>query len=163
MKTDNLQNKPKSKIELIFNAILYEICGSILASVLMKLISGYELVDTFFLSIMLSFIALFWNMIFNYLFDRYLIKKRGNIVKTAKDRILHGIGFEAIFAIFALAFIMLYKQIGFVEAMMMEAFFLIFFLVFTMIFTYLYDMCRAFVVKKFCHSKEHNKQTPYLS
>ncbi|WP_392562436.1 PACE efflux transporter [Orbus sturtevantii] len=143
MKPADLQKQPKKKVELIFSAILYEIIGSILASISLKIMSDYDAVDTFFLSIMLSFIALFWNMIFNHLFDRYLIKKRGNIIKSTRDRILHGIGFEAIFSIIALVFIMVYKQISIVDAFFMEVFFLIFFLVYTIVYTYIYDVVRG--------------------
>lgn len=152
----NLQNQPKKKLELIFSAILYEIIGSVLASILLKIISDYNAIDTFFLSVMLSFIALFWNMIFNHLFDRYLIKKQGNIIKSAKDRILHGFGFEAVFSIFALTFIMFYKQIGLKEAFFMEAFFLTFFLIYTMVYTYIYDLARGWLLTKQLVSPTHS-------
>lgn len=153
MNAKDLQKQPKKRLELIFSAILYEIIGSILASIVLNLISDYNAVDTFFLSITLSFIALFWNMLFNHLFDRYLIKKRGNIIKTPRDRILHGIGFEAIFAIFALAFIMVYKQIGLIDAFFLEAFFLLFFLTYTVVYTYIYDMTRGFLLIKMYNNR----------
>lgn len=148
MSRTDLQKKPKKKSELIFSAILYEIIGSILASISLKIIGDYSALDTFFLSIILSFIALFWNMIFNYIFDRYLIRRQGNIIKSVRDRIFHGIGFEAIFSVFALFFIMLYRQIGFIEAIFMESFFLVFFLIYTIIYTYIYDISRGFLLAR---------------
>jgi len=59
---------------------------------------------------------------------------------------LHGIAFETIFAIFALVFIMFYKQISIVDAFFMEIFFLAFFLIYTVVYTYIYDMARGILL-----------------
>lgn len=138
-----LQLNPKGKTELILSAILYEIIGSSLSTLLLILFTHRDFQGTFIMSIIISGIALFWNMIFNYLFDLYLIKKQGHIAKSKFDRLLHGLGFELVFAILSLSFIMYYLQVGFVEALYIEAFFLIFFLIYTVIYTYIYDMIRA--------------------
>ena len=148
MDNGNLQTETKSGKELMFSAILYEVIATILTSILLISFTDYDLFDAFELSIIISTMALLWNMIFNYFFDLYLIKKRGHIVKSKTDRILHGAGFEVGLAVFALLFIKYYKQVTLYEAFLLEAFFLAFFLVYTVVYTYIYDVIRAFVIKK---------------
>ncbi len=112
----------------------------------MVMITKKSFMESIELGIILSLIALFWNMIFNHFFDIYLIKKRGSIVKTKIDRVLHGCGFEVVFAALSLMTIMYYFKIGIKEAFSLEVAILVFFLIYTVVFTYVYDVARAKVI-----------------
>ncbi|CAM4393729.1 PACE efflux transporter [Vibrio agarivorans] len=45
-------------------------------------------------AVAISFLAMVWNMLFNYMFDAYLLRKQNHCVKSGKQRLAHAILFE---------------------------------------------------------------------
>ena len=83
----------------IIQAISFEVLAVIMVSPFVAMLFGKSLSNAAGLSILLSFLALFWNFAFNTMFEAWEIRQV-NRQRTLKRRIIHAVGFEAGFAIY---------------------------------------------------------------
>ncbi len=82
--------------------------------------------------------AIGWNLIFNYLFERWE-QRRGNQGRSIGIRLLHALGFEGGLVIFLVPIIALWLDVSLLEALLMDLGLLAFFLVYTFVFNWVFD------------------------
>ncbi|WP_268628587.1 PACE efflux transporter, partial [Escherichia coli] len=92
------------------------------------------------LAVMLSTVAMLWNMVYNTVFDRLWPVSR--VVRNLKVRALHAVGFEAGFILIGVPIAAWMLSISWTQAFMLEIGFFLFFLPYTMAYNWLYDMLR---------------------
>jgi len=126
--------------ERIFHSLLFEVIALILLIPLGSLISNIDMKSMTGLAIGLSLTAMFWNYVYNLIFDKYFGGNR--IVRSLIMRIGHAIGFEFGLLIVTLPAIMWVLNIGFINALILDMGMLIFFIVFAMMFNWCYDLAK---------------------
>ncbi|MBP2170197.1 putative membrane protein [Erwinia toletana] len=92
------------------------------------------------LAIMLSTVAMVWNMIYNSVFDRFYPPgkaKRGPVLRVA-----HALGFEGGFIVMGLPLAAWMLGISLLQAFMIEMAFFLFFLPYTVFYNWMWDTLR---------------------
>lgn len=91
------------------------------------------------LAIMLSTVAMVWNMIYNAGFDRLWSPRR---TRGLGLRAVHALGFEGGFILIGLPIAAGMLQIPLLQAFMLEVAFFLFFLPYTMVYNWVWDKAR---------------------
>ncbi len=136
-----MQETPKKLIERIFHASLYEVIALLLCTPLFAWLMNQPMMAMGALNLMISAIAMLWNMLFNALYDRML--KRWQWRKTPALRIAHGVCFEGGLALLVLPLSAWWLNISLMAALALDIGLLLFFLPYTVLFNWLYDIARA--------------------
>ncbi|MFZ4284975.1 multidrug/biocide efflux PACE transporter [Variovorax sp. HJSM1_2] len=131
----------KSLAERFFQALLFELIAVVLCAVVGAWLLGYSLVHMGALTIMISLCAMFWNMVFNALFDR--AQTRFGFKRGVTARVIHAVMFELglIAAVVPLA--AWWLAIGLWEAFVLDIGIALFFLPYTFAYNWAYDTLRA--------------------
>lgn len=132
--------------ERLIHAIMFEIMLVAIFTFVIQYITNHDVGKAFTLVISLTSIAVVWNFIFNWIFDKYAIGAREK--RTFKTRSIHAILFEAGLLLPTLPVIAYFLEIGLLEAFIMDIGFIIFVLVYTVIYNYIYDRARLFFISK---------------
>lgn len=116
---------------------LYELIAVVLTTGFMMLL-GHTGRDSLIASVAVSIVAVIWNLIFNWLFEKWEARQtvRG---RSIGRRILHAIGFEGGLALMIIPFFALWFGISLWDAFLLEAGVLLFFLVYTYVFAWVFD------------------------
>ena len=108
---------------------------------------GYSLAHIGLLTLMISLVAMTWNMIFNAIFDR--VQRRLGFERTLVARALHAVLFEIGLLLAVVPLAAWWLKIGLWEAFVLDIGIALFFLPYTFLFNLAYDHLRArFVAKK---------------
>ncbi|GEA49428.1 LysR family transcriptional regulator [Vibrio inusitatus NBRC 102082] len=91
------------------------------------------------LAMAMSLLAMAWNMLFNFLFDRHLNNKQGHCKKTSKQRIMHAVLFELGLILVTVPVLALSLSLTFIEAFIADIGFVIYALFYSAIFNLIYD------------------------
>ncbi len=85
-----------------------------------------------------SLIAVLWNLVFNYFFERWELRQatRG---RSPARRVAHAIGFEGGLLLWLVPFIAWWLGVSLWHALLMDLGLLLFFLVYTFVFTWVFD------------------------
>ncbi|WP_332776246.1 multidrug/biocide efflux PACE transporter [Polaromonas sp.] len=136
----------KSVKERFFHALVFEVLAIALCAPLGAWLLGYPLVHMGLLTLMISLIAMSWNMAFNALFDR--AQQRWGFKRNLKVRAVHSLLFELglIMAVVPLA--AWWLGIGLWEAFVLDIGIALFFLPYTFVFNWTYDHLRAVVIAR---------------
>ncbi|NOI31167.1 PACE efflux transporter [Vibrio coralliilyticus] len=126
--------------ERILHMVLFELVALILMATLATLITGNGAGKMAGLAIALSLIAMGWNYIYNYGYDKVFGADRSK--RTAKVRILHGLGFELGMMIISFPVLMWTLQLGFWSVLVMDIGVVIFFVLYSIGFNWVYDAIR---------------------
>jgi len=132
--------------ERLIHSILFEIMLITIFTFVLKCITNQGTSKVFILVISLSIIAVVWNFIFNFIFDKYVIGDREK--RTLKIRSIHAILFEIGLILPTLPLIAFSLKIGLIEAFLMDIGFIIFVLIFTVVYNYIYDRARLSFISK---------------
>lgn len=124
-------------IERVFQAIIFEVTTLAITVPATVLIAGFEPDKMLVVGIALSVFAMFWNYIYNIVFDRLAGGNR--IERSIVTRICHACGFEFGLLIFTLPTLAWYLNITWLAAIILEAGFITFILIYTFMFNWLYD------------------------
>ncbi|MFC0225268.1 multidrug/biocide efflux PACE transporter [Serratia aquatilis] len=133
-----LQNK--SFIERIVHAVGFEVIAVVICAPVGALLLNRSLVQVGALAIMLSTLAMLWNIIYNTIFDRLWLVKR--VARGLKVRIFHALGFEGGLVLFGLPLAAFMLNISLGQAFIMEIGFFLFFLPYTLFYNWAYDTLR---------------------
>ncbi|WP_367986844.1 PACE efflux transporter [Vibrio sp. NTOU-M3] len=123
--------------ERIFHAILFEALALMLIVPITSLVTGTESGDLVIVGVGLSVFTVAWNYVYNLGFDRYISAKREG--RSLAMRIGHTAGFEGGLIFITVPTIAWFLQISIVNALMLEAGFLIFFFFYATAFNWCYD------------------------
>ena len=122
----------------VLQAILYEGIAIAVVTPALALVFDKSSVSTFFLSVIMSTIALIWNYLWNSLFEWWESRQtRGG--RSALRRLAHGVGFEGGLTIFLVPVMAYWLSISFFQAFIANLGFLVFFFVYTVAFTWTFD------------------------
>ena len=103
------------------------------------LLFGQPLEHMGFIGIASATIATLWNFIYNWGFDRAMLRLRGSVQKTLAIRVVHTLLFEAGLVVMLIPMIAWYLGIGLWAALLMDVAIVIFYLVYGFLFNLAYD------------------------
>lgn len=134
-----------SKKERLFHAVLFEILAILISVLAVKLVSHYPTTETTFIILLISLIAVIWNILFNWIFDLFFTAPRET--RKMPLRLFHTILFEGGLLIFTLPMIVYVLNIGWLSAFLMDIGLTILILIYTFFFNLGYDHIRAIIIK----------------
>ena len=117
---------------------VYELLVIGLSTLLLKLMSNAEAGDAFGIALTASAIAILWNMVFNYGFERWESKRQLQS-RDLLNRTLHALGFEFGLLILSVPMLMWWLDISLLQAVVMDFGLLVFFLFYTFAFNWVFD------------------------
>ena len=117
---------------------VFEIIAIISSTSILMLLSNSSVAESLPIATMVSLAAVIWNFIYNTAFESW--ERRQQVTqRTLLIRITHAIGFEGGLVLICLPLYMIWYDVGFIKAFMMEAALLLFFLIYTFFFTLGFD------------------------
>lgn len=134
--------------ERFFHAAGFEVLAIALVSPLAAWIMDKPLFQMGALAIMLSTVAMIWNMVYNAGFDR--LWPRDTVTRGIRLRILHALGFEGGFILIGLPLAAWMLGVSLWQALLVEIAFFLFFLPYTVAYNWVYDKVRERIV----HSRQ---------
>lgn len=131
--------------ERFFHAAGFEVLAILIVSPLAAWAMDKPLFQMGALAVMLSTVAMLWNMIYNAGFDRLFPRTRKRGLPL---RIAHALGFEGGFILIGLPIAAWMLGISLWQAFMIEVAFFLFFLPYTLAYNWLYDVVREKIVQR---------------
>lgn len=131
----------RSLPERIAHALAFEGIALLICAPAMAWFMGKPLLHLGVLTLMFSTVAMLWNMLFNYLFDRaqsHLGFERGLWVRAS-----HALLFELGLIVVLVPLAAWWLSIGLLEALLLDIVLILFFLPYTMAFNWIYDLVRV--------------------
>ena len=139
-------NTQKSFAERCFHAGTFELLAIIISAPMLVWLMGVSMARAGLLTLMISLIAMVWNIVFNALFDR--LERRFGLVRTMRVRVVHALGFEAGLIITVVPLAAWWLDISLFDAFLLDIGVVLFFLPYTFLFNLGYDKLRVIVLKK---------------
>ena len=151
-------NLKKSKTERFLHALSFEVIAIAICAPLGAWLLGYSLAHMGILTLMISLMAMAWNMAFNALFDS--AQRRWGFTRNFKARAVHAVLFEIglIMAVVPLA--AWWLDISLWAAFVLDIGIVLFFLPYTFVFNWAYDTLRAKWVARQCAVPATFKEGP---
>lgn len=135
-----MKKQNRSLGERIIHALSFEVIALAICAPTAAWLMDKPLFQMGALAIMLSTVAMLWNMIYNAGFDKFFLPGQP---RSFKVRVCHALGFESGFILIGLPIAAWMLQVSLFEALMVEIGFFLFFLPYTVIFNACYDWLRA--------------------
>ncbi|RMS28060.1 Trans membrane pair, partial [Pseudomonas coronafaciens pv. atropurpurea] len=136
----------KSIRERALHATLFEVGGVILVAPLLAWLMDHSLAMMGIMTVMISTIAMLWNMTYNALFDR--LRRTHGFTMTLTTRILHAAGFEAGLILAVVPLAAWWLSISLMQAFWLDIGLLLMFLPYTLLFNWGYDTLRERLVER---------------
>lgn len=131
--------------ERIFHAVLFEVLAVSLSIIGLALFTQHEVGSLSGTMIVIATIAMLWNYIFNLMFDYFV---RGDkVLRSLSIRVIHVVLFEAGLLIFTIPVMAYLLNVSLWHAFVMDLGVTIFITLYAFAFNYIYDHCRARIVK----------------
>ena len=137
---------PKSTQERFLHALGFELLALLICAPLLAWAFDYPLAHVGALSLMVSLIAMLWNMAFNTLFDS--AQRRMGIARSFITRVVHATLFEVGLILAVVPLAAWWLSIGLWAAFMLDIGLVLFFLPYTLGYNWLYDTVRARVLMR---------------
>ena len=132
--------------ERMLHMVLFEVVALIFMAIAATYIVGGRAVKMAGLALSLSLIAMTWNYVYNYGYDKIYGADRSK--RTKKTRILHGLGFELGLMLVSFPLLMWVLQLDFWTVLVMDIGIVIFFVLYAIAFNWAYDSVRDQLVAK---------------
>lgn len=136
----------KSVKERFFQALGFELLALAICAPLGAWLLGYSLVHIGSLTLIISLIAMAWNMAFNALFDR--AQRRMGFERKLMARTVHAVLFEIGLVLTVVPLAAWWLGIGLWEALVLDIVIVLFFLPYTFVFNWTYDRLRALIIAR---------------
>lgn len=134
-------NPPKTVRERFFHAFVFEVLAIAICAPLGSWLLGYSLAKMGALTLMISLIAMLWNMVFNALFDQ--AQKRWAFERTVPVRVAHSLLFEVGLILAVVPLAAWWLGITLVQAFWLDIGIVLFFLPYTFFYNLAYDTLRV--------------------
>lgn len=134
----------KSLKERALHALLFEVIGVVLFAPGLAWVLDQSLAKMGAMTVMISTVAMLWNMLFNAAFDR--LRARLGFALNLKARVLHALAFETGLIVAVIPLAAWWLSISLWEAFLLDIGLLLLFLPYTMLFNMAYDTVRERVV-----------------
>lgn len=135
-----MQLQNKSLGERVIHAVGFEVIAVMICAPIGAWLMNRSMLQVGALAVMLSSVAMLWNIIYNAGFDRWWPVSR--VARNLKVRALHALGFEAGFVLIGVPIAAFMLNLTLVQAFMLELGFFLFFLPYTLFYNWLYDTLR---------------------
>lgn len=136
----------KSIKERAFHASLFELIGVVLFAPGLAWVLGQSLGKMGAMTVMISTVAMLWNMVFNAGFDR--LRRRIGFAMSLKVRALHAISFETGLIIAVVPLAAWWLSISLWQAFLLDIGLLLLFLPYTLVFNMAYYKVRERIVAR---------------
>lgn len=130
----------RSFVERVAHALIFEICAILSFTPIISWVTDKPILDIGVLTLVISTVAIIWNMIYNYIFDK--IQNRFRFNRRFLIRVVHAVMFEFGLIFFVVPMAAWWLSISLVEAFLLDIGILLMFLPYTMLFNYVYDKAR---------------------
>lgn len=131
--------------ERILHAVLYEVCAMVMLVPLAALLTGSGMGQMGVLALMMSCVAMLFNMLFNALFER--AERRWGLQRTVWVRSAHAVLFEGGLVVMLVPLAAWWLQVSLWQALLLDLGFFAFFLPYTYVFNLAYDRLRQRVMQ----------------
>lgn len=138
----------KSIKERALHALLFELVGVVLFAPALAWVLGQSLGKMGAMTVMISTVAMLWNMLFNAGFDR--LRGRLGFAMGLKTRALHAVAFETGLILAVVPLAAWWLSISLWQAFVLDIGLLMVFLPYTLLFNLAYDKVRERVVARRC-------------
>lgn len=135
-----MQSQKRTFAERVVHAVGFEVIAIAICAPLAAWILNKPLFQMGALAIMLSTVAMVWNMIYNAGFDKFFPVGEKRRLPL---RIAHSLGFEGGFILIGLPLAAWMLNISLLQAFMVEIGFFLFFLPYSVIYNWAYDTLRS--------------------
>lgn len=125
----------------IIHALSYEVILLVIIALALSFIFEVPMEVTGVLGIAMAVTSVFWNMVFNYYFEKY--EQRKKLKRTVGVRILHAIGFEGGLMLATIPMVAYAMNLGILDAILLDLSLTLCILVYTFIFQWCYDTVEA--------------------
>ncbi|WP_420412490.1 PACE efflux transporter [Roseibium sp.] len=122
------------------HSVLFEGIALSIVAVFGSWITGHSISEIGVLGLIMSLIAMGWNFVYNWLFDKWYVANRGTKPRTVPLRVVHAILFETCLLAIGIIAIMWWLQLDFVQALLLDIGFAVFFLVYAFVYNWVYDL-----------------------
>lgn len=143
---DQTEVPSKSIKERALHATLFEVGGVILVAPLLAWLMNHSLAMMGAMTVMISTVAMLWNMVYNAFFDR--LRARFGFAMTLLTRALHALGYETGLILVVVPLAAWWLSISLFEAFLLDIGLLLMFLPYTMLFNWAYDKVRERVSQR---------------
>lgn len=131
----------KSITERFCHALLFEVLAIAICAPLGAWLLGYPLAQMGLLTLMISLLAMVWNMLFNALFDQ--AQRRMGFQRNMAARAVHAVLFEVGLIVAVVPLAAWWLDISLWRAFVLDIGIVLFFLPYTFAFNWVYDNLRA--------------------
>lgn len=149
-----MQVHHRSFVERIIHAIGFEVIAVAICAPVGAWLLDRSMLQMGTLAIILSSVAMLWNIVYNSVFDHFWPVSR--VVKTVRVRVLHALGFEGGFILIGLPIAAFALGISLWQAFILEIGFFLFFLPYTICYNWVYDSVRMKIIR----SRQVNMSAP---
>lgn len=140
-----MQVHRKSLFERVIHAIGFEVIAISICAPVGAWLLDRSILQMGTLTVLLSSVAMLWNIIYNSLFDHFWPVNR--VAKTLRVRAFHALGFESGFILIGLPIAAGVLGVSLLQAFILEIGFFLFFLPYTMFYNWAYDNLRARIIR----------------
>lgn len=130
-------NLKKTVAERFFHALSFEVLAISISAPLGAWLLNYSLAHMGLLTLMISLVAMTWNMVYNALFDQ--AQRNFGFQRNLLVRAIHSVLFEIGLVLFIVPLAAWWLSIGLWEALALEIGIALFFLPYTFVFNWTYD------------------------
>jgi len=123
----------------VVQALLYELVGTLFVSPVIAFAFDESMVYSGTLALLLSLVALSWNMLFNSLFE-YWEARQARRSRTLGRRLLHSLGFEGGLALMLVPLMAWWLDISWLQALVADLGLLLFFFFYAFAFQWAFDL-----------------------
>ncbi|VTR52380.1 Predicted membrane protein [Serratia fonticola] len=97
----------------------YEVIGMVISALGLALLSGSAPSSTGPLAVIITTIAVTWNLIYNYLYE-FWESRQASRTRTLKRRILHAVGFQLTLVVYLIPLIAWWMEISLLQALLLD-------------------------------------------
>lgn len=133
-------------IERVFHAVLFEVLAVSLSVVLLVAFTEHEVGALSGTMIIIATIAMAWNFVFNWVFDKYVPGDKTK--RTIAMRVFHVILFELGLLALTIPVMAVILGVSLYQALLMDVGVTVFITIYAFVFNFIYDHVRASIVKK---------------
>lgn len=123
----------------VVQALLYELVGALFVSPVIAFAFDESMVYSGTLALLLSLVALSWNMLFNSLFEYWEARQKRR-TRTLGRRLLHSLGFEGGLALLLVPLMAWWLDISWLQALVADLGLLLFFFFYAFAFQWVFDL-----------------------
>ena|GEM_PF-40436 len=136
----------RSWSERVFHAFMFEVLAIGISAPLAAWLTGKSILDMGVLTAVIAAMALAWNVVYNWGFDR--IQRRHGFARSVWVRIAHATGFEVGLIFMAVPFVAWWLDVTLWHALVVDIGLVLFYLPYTFVYNLVYDTVRARVMAR---------------